>query len=55
VIYALDRSGIAVEWVMAEEPWHEQRIQSDLLPLFYALLLGHPIEFHFHFLDKVNA
>jgi len=51
-IDAMDSSGIAIDWKVLQEPWDEDRIQSDLQPLFYALLLGQPIEFHYHFLIR---
>jgi hypothetical protein len=51
-IDAMDSSGIAIDWKVCQEAWDEDRVQSDLQPLFYALLLGKPIEFHYHFLIR---
>lgn len=55
-IDAIDRSGIVIDWKTSRV----RRNQSEedrprLQPIFYAALLGHPIEFHYHYLHKLPA
>ena len=48
----VDRSGIIIDWKTTQQPGDQEKRKRDLQPLFYAALLGHPIEFHYHYLPK---
>jgi hypothetical protein len=54
-IEIMDSSGIVIDVKMPQTPWSAERLQNDLQPLFYAALLGRPIEFHYHFLLRRPA
>ena len=51
----IDRSGIVIDWKTTQAYAEQAEAGNVLQPLFYAALLGRPIEFHFHYLHKLPA